>query len=179
MNTTQGIANDLNAFIRIFKNFIDIYKPRDRKSGEVLALPPEFKYFFKIWDKKDIEVPQYASIEQKNVEVPNSEDASIEQKDVEAPDAQYASIIEQLRHLEFWIFNAPVFLEPGYMKRYIQNCFEHARGDVLQLEYMLQPLFPELLGKIHYELYVSPRVTISGFDVYHELSAEPITYTCV
>ncbi|OMO86161.1 hypothetical protein CCACVL1_09762 [Corchorus capsularis] len=66
MDTVQGIDNDLNAFIQIFKNFVDKYKPQDPKSGRVLNLPPEVQYFLKIWDKKAVEIPDEhcASIEQ-------------------------------------------------------------------------------------------------------------------
>ncbi|OMO86162.1 glutamate-gated kainate-type ion channel receptor subunit GluR5 [Corchorus capsularis] len=71
MDNVQGIDNDLNAFIQIFKNFVDKYKPQDPKSGRVLNLPPEVQYFLKIWDKKAVEVPDEdcASIEQLRDEI--------------------------------------------------------------------------------------------------------------
>ncbi|OMO65009.1 Aspartate aminotransferase [Corchorus olitorius] len=52
----QGIRNDLTAFIRIFKNFVRQYGPRVPNGGRGLKLPPEVRYFLKIWDNKAKEV---------------------------------------------------------------------------------------------------------------------------
>ncbi|OMO65008.1 hypothetical protein COLO4_31612 [Corchorus olitorius] len=65
---------------------------------------------------------------------------------------------------------------------YIRNCFQHAEVSMLQMEYHLQEIFPEVLGKIHYEIYSSwPRTILQlpdggDFDLYHELLAGPTTY---
>ncbi|OMO76528.1 hypothetical protein CCACVL1_15557 [Corchorus capsularis] len=89
MEIAKGIYKDLDAFVKIFISFVSNHKPQS-SDKEDIKFPAEIRYFLCIWEER-------ARI------VPDEDNPSF----------------DQVRQLEFWIFNAPVFLERGRMKAYL------------------------------------------------------------